>query len=150
MPMSHVLHREVTTRWSPEAVFDYLVDFSHAEEWDSGTVGCERLSGDGGVGTRYRNVSRFLGRETTLDYTAERVDPAGRSFTLVGGNRTVTSTDTVTVREHPQGAVVDYRAELAFHGVGALVSPLLTPFLRRLGDDTAAQLKRVLDEKAGM
>ena len=81
--MSHVLHREVTTRWAPEAVFDYLVDFSHAEEWDSGTVRCERLSGDGGVGTRYRNVSRFLGRETTLEVvrrTAETVFiPGGRS-----------------------------------------------------------------------
>ena len=65
--MPHTLRRTVTTRWDADSVFAYLLDFEHAEEWDSGTVSCERLTGDGGIGTRYRNVSKFLGRETELD-----------------------------------------------------------------------------------
>lgn len=145
--MSHVLHRRVPTRWSADEVFGYLLDFSSAEEWDSGTVRCERLSGDGGVGTRYRNVSRFLGRETELEYTTEHVDVARRTFTVAGENRTVTSTDTVAVITVADGSVVDYRAELDFSGPARFVAPLLAPFLKKLGDDTAAQLGRVLDEK---
>lgn len=146
--MTQVLHRQVPTRWTAEEVFAYLLDFSHAEEWDSGTVRCERVSGDGGVGTRYRNVSRFLGRETELDYTTEAVDPERRAFTVAGGNKTVASRDTVTVTETPQGSLVDYRAELDFAGLARFVTPLLAPALKRLGDNTAAQLGRVLDEKA--
>ncbi|MEQ6901585.1 SRPBCC family protein [Nocardioides sp. YIM 152588] len=146
--MSQVLRRQVATRWSAQDAFAYLLDFSHAEEWDSGTVRCERVSGDGGVGTRYRNVSRFLGRETELDYTTAEVDPEGLRFVVVGRNRTVTSTDTVTVTPTGQGSVVDYRAEFDFSGVSRFLAPLLAPVLKRLGDDTAEQLGRVLDRRA--
>ncbi|TIC84893.1 polyketide cyclase [Nocardioides sp. GY 10113] len=146
--MTQVVRRRVPTRWGAEDVFAYLLDFSRAEEWDSGTVSCERVSGDGGVGTRYRNVSRFLGRETELDYVVERVDADHLTFVVVGRNSTVTSTDTVTVARSAAGSVVDYRAEFEFAGLARVVGPLLGPFLKRLGDDTAAQLRRVLDARA--
>jgi len=94
--MPHTLRRTVTTRWDADSVFAYLLDFEHAEEWDSGTVSCERLTGDGGIGTRYRNVSKFLGRETTLDYEVEKIVP-GRNFVITGENKTVISKDTVIV-----------------------------------------------------
>jgi uncharacterized protein YndB with AHSA1/START domain len=146
--MSHTLSRTVTTRWDPASVFDYLLDFEHAEEWDSGTVRCDRLAGDGGVGTRYRNTSRFLGRETTLDYEVEELVP-GRRFVITGANKTVLSKDTVTVTSSSDGgARVEYRADMTFRGVAALVSPLLTPFLTKLADDTEALLRRTLDAKA--
>src|SRR5690242_10625017 len=109
--MPQVLQRTVTTQWDADSVFDYLLDFEHAVEWDAGTVRCERLSGDGGVGTRYRNTSKFLGRETTLDYQVDEVLP-GHRFVITGRNKTVVSTDTVTVTAAPGGgALVDYRAE---------------------------------------
>jgi hypothetical protein len=146
--MSHVLHRQVNARGNSDEVFAYLLDFTHAEEWDSGTVRCERVSGDGGVGTRYRNVSKFLGRETELEYTTESVDEGGRTFTIVGGNSSVRSTDTVTVSPTDTGVLVDYRAEMEFSGAGRIVSPLLAPFLNKLGDDTAAQLRGVLEDRA--
>jgi uncharacterized protein YndB with AHSA1/START domain len=58
----------------PEQVFSYLQDFTNTEEWDPGTVRTTRESGDGGVGTRYHNVSKFLGRETELTYLVEEAD----------------------------------------------------------------------------
>lgn len=145
----HVIRRKVSTSWSAEQeVFDYLQDFSHAEEWDSGTVSCRRLDGDGGVGTRYLNVSRFLGRESELEYEVEEHDPP-RKFVVTGRNKTLTSRDIVSIAPQPDGTtLVDYRAEMEFNGVVRLVSPLLTPFLAKLGDDTAAQLRSVLDAKA--
>lgn len=147
--MAQTLERTVTTRWDAASTFDYLLDFEHAEEWDSGTVRCERLAGDGGVGTRYRNTSRFLGRETTLDYEVDKLVP-GRQFVLVGRNQTVVSTDRVTVTPTSDGgASVVYHAELEFQGLASLVAPLLAPFLKKLGDDTEAQLRSTLEAKAG-
>ena len=60
-------HRPHRHRRSPrrQVVFAYLSDFTTTTEWDPGTVRTTRESGDGGIGTRYRNVSRFLGRETS-------------------------------------------------------------------------------------
>jgi hypothetical protein len=145
--MAHEIVRTLTTRWDPDSVLAYMLDFTSAEEWDAGTVSCTLLSGDGGVGTTYRNVSRFLGSETTLDYEVESVSP-GHQFVITGRNRTVTSRDTVTVRASGAGAEVVYQAEMTFHGFAAVVSPLLSPFLKRLGDDTEAQLIRTLDAKA--
>ena len=146
--MAHNLNRTVLTSWDAESVFDYLLDFEHAEEWDSGTVSCERLQGDGGVGTRYRNVSKFLGRKTTLDYEVEKVVP-GRQFVISGSNKTVDSEDTVIVTPTISGGTeVEYRARMTFKGFAAVVSPLLTPFLKRLADDTEEQLRATLEAKA--
>ena len=58
------LQRSLETNASPEAVFAYLSDFTNTNEWDPGTVHTELVSGDGGVGTTYHNVSKFMGRET--------------------------------------------------------------------------------------
>ena len=59
------IQRTVETAAAPAAVFTYLSDFTTTNEWDPGTVRTTRISGDGGVGTSYRNVSRFAGRETS-------------------------------------------------------------------------------------
>lgn len=145
--MAHTLRRTVTTRWDAASVFAYLLDFEHTEEWDAGTVSCVRLVGDGGVGTRYRNVSKFLGRETTLDYEVEKVVP-GRNFVITGENKTVVSKDTVIVTPVSGGTEVEYRADMTFNGIAGVISPLLTPFLKKLADETETQLRRTLEEKA--
>lgn len=145
--MTEIVERVIATRWDPASVHAYLLDFTHATEWDSGTVECERVSGDGGLGTRYRNVSRFLGRETELDYVTEEVSDDG--FTITGTNKTVESKDIVRIQPTPDGgATVIYRAEMRFKGLARLTVPALRPFLTRLGDDTAAQLSEVLERKA--
>ena len=41
-----------------EAVFAYLADFAHTEQWDPGTVETRRTGGDGGVGTTLRQHLR--------------------------------------------------------------------------------------------
>src|SRR4051795_8542029 len=69
-------HRTFTTTAAPDRVHTFLADFENAEEWDPGTIECTRLDGDGGVGTRYRNVSSFLGRRTTVEYVARELNPS--------------------------------------------------------------------------
>ena len=69
-----------------EKVFAYLCDFTNTR---SGTRARSdpRLAGDGGVGTKYHNVSKFLGRKTELTYTV-RTPWTNEPFVIVGNNKT--------------------------------------------------------------
>ena len=87
--MTTTVERTIRTTAAPDVVFPYLVDFRNATEWDAGTVSCERVSGDGGPGTVYKNVSKFAGNTVELDYTTQTV--AEPEFVIVGKNATTTS-----------------------------------------------------------
>jgi hypothetical protein len=139
------IERTVATTASPERVFGYLLDFRNATEWDSGTLSCTLVSGDGGPGTVYRNVSHVAGNDVELEYTVESVNEP-HEFVIVGRNDSTTSRDTVTVSAHGEtGARVVYHAEFTFSGMARVATPLLKPILDRLGDKTAEQLKTALD-----
>ena len=141
--MSPTIERTVTTTAAPDKVFPYLVDFRNATEWDSGTESCERVSGDGGPGTVYRNVSKFAGNTVELEYTVDAVEQP--RFVIVGRNDTTTSQDTITVTPSEGGSTVVYRADFTFTGPARFAGPLMRPLLDRLGDRTAAQLGSALD-----
>lgn len=126
-----------------QAVFDYLADFTTTTEWDPGTVSTVREQGDGGVGTTYRNTSEFLGRTTELRYVVQELVPAQR-IRLRGENKTVASTDTMTVREVDGGTEVTYAAEFDFKGTARFLAPLLRPALERLGRQAETGLRQAL------
>ena len=134
-----------TSAAPPAAVLAYLLDFEHAVEWDAGTVSCTRLSGDGGVGTRYRNVSEFNGRPMELEYTVRAV--GDDSVVIVGRAKGVESYDTVSVRPWGQGGTeLTYDARFTLSGVLALAAPFLGRTFDRLADATAAELQKALDK----
>ena len=137
------LQRSVTVNASPAKVFAFLSDFTTTEQWDPGTVRCQRTSGDGGVGTVYLNTSKFLGRETELTYTVLEVDP-GRRVQLRGQNKTVTATDTIEVEPNGSGSDVTYTADFDFTGVAKYLAPLLSGPLKKLGDDAEKGLRESL------
>ena len=126
-----------------DEVFAYLQDFTTTEEWDPGTVRTTRIEGDGGVGTRYHNVSRFLGRETELEYVVEETD-SPRLLRLRGENKTVVAEDTMTLTPTPSGTELTYRAKFTFKGPSRLVAPLLAPAFKRLGDEAEKGLRGAL------
>ena len=64
------IQRSIETTARPAAVFAYLSDFTTTNEWDPGTVRTTRVSGDGGVGTTYHNVSKFAGRKPMIVVSA--------------------------------------------------------------------------------
>ncbi|GCD90282.1 SRPBCC family protein [Nocardioides sp. LS1] len=141
------LQRTVRTTASPDVVFDYLSDFTTTTEWDPGTVSTVLLSGDGGVGTTYRNVSSFLGRESELTYTVvERIAPT--RFALRGENKTVVAHDTMEVHPEGAGTRVTYTADFTFKGVAKYLAPLLRPALTRLGDHAEEGLAAALGKLA--
>ena len=137
------IERTVETTASPESVFAYLSDFTTTTEWDPGTVRTVRVSGDGGVGTTYRNTSKFAGRETELTYEVVEFAPPAR-IVLRGTNKTVDAEDTISVAGHGTGSVVTYVAEFEFRGFAKYVAPLLAPALKKLGDDARKGLDDAL------
>jgi hypothetical protein len=144
-----IIARTVTVDRPPGVVFDYVSDFTTTTEWDPGTVHTVRVDGDGGVGTTYRNTSRFLGRTTELTYVVIERGPRQR-ISLRGENATVVAMDTMTLRQlRPGTTELTYRAEFTFKGrwrlLAVLLKPLLAPAFRRLGDQAEAGLRRELN-----
>ena len=138
------IERSVSVDRDLEKVFDYLKDFTHTEEWDPGTVTTTRESGDGGVGTRYLNTSRFLGRETQLVYTVTELVPNQR-LVLRGENDSVVATDTMTFAGDGDRTTVTYHADFDFQGAAKLAAPLLAPALKSLGDKAEKGLRDALN-----
>ena len=146
--------RTVETVTPVDRVFGYLSDFTTTTEWDPGTVDTTRVSGDGGVGTLYRNVSSFAGSKTELDYTVTEVVP-GERFQLRGVNKTVVATDTMTFTPTPSGGTkVVYHADFQFQGLLGKVAPLLKPVLalpfKKLGDEAQKGMQEALDRLRAM
>jgi carbon monoxide dehydrogenase subunit G len=137
------LQRSVETAAAPAAVFAYLSDFTNTNEWDPGTVKTELASGDGGVGTTYRNISKFMGRETELTYEVVQHRPDYR-FALRGENSSVVANDTMEITPLGEGSRVTYTADFEFKGFGRLVAPLLKPALKKLGDEAETGLRDAL------
>jgi Polyketide cyclase / dehydrase and lipid transport len=140
-----IIARTVTVDRPAGVVFDYVSDFTTTTEWDPGTVDTVRVDGDGGVGTTYRNTSRFLGRTTELTYVVIERSP-GQCIRLRGENATVVALDAMTLRQPRTGTTeLTYRAEFTFKGPWRLLAPLLAPAFRRLGDQAEAGLRRALN-----
>lgn len=145
--MTEVVERTVHTSTAPDIVAEYLADFRNAAEWDSGTVSCDLVSGDGGPGSHYRNVSRFAGREVELDYVLDEASP--ERIRLTGRAGPTTAHDTITIRPDGAGGTqVDYHAEFEFGLAARLAAPVVRLLLDRLADDTAATLAAALDARA--
>jgi carbon monoxide dehydrogenase subunit G len=136
--------RTVSVAVPVRQAFDYLSDFTTTTEWDPGTVSTVRLDGEGDVGTTYRNISRFLGRETSLTYVVEERVP-NKLIRLRGENETVVSVDTMTFRSTGSGTDVTYNADFTFRGVSRFVSPLLRPALARLANRAESQIRQRLN-----
>ncbi len=139
--------RTFTTTATPDAAYAYLADFTHAEEWDPGTKSCERTSGDGGVGTTYRNVSSFLGREVEVMYTTAELAPPTRVH-LRGTNEQFEGHDIFEITASGRGSQVRYTAEMSFTGLSKLASPLVAAYLPILAKKTVDQLRASLDQHA--
>ncbi|MEU5692956.1 SRPBCC family protein [Actinosynnema sp. NPDC020468] len=140
--------RTFTVRAEPEAVAGYLRDFARTEEWDPGTVSTTRLGDDPvGVGTRWHNVSKFLGSTTELTYELTREEPGRLVF--VGRNDTATSTDDISLVAGgtPGTTEITYRAHVEFNGLAKLAAPVAKVAFEKLGNEVERNLTRVLDGK---
>ncbi len=94
-------------------------------------------------------MSRFLGRESEVEYTVtERAD--NERFQLRGVNPSVEALDTMVFSETPSGGTrVRYDADFQFKGLAGKAAPLLSPVLwlafKRLGDEAEKGMTEALD-----
>lgn len=137
------IERSVTVQKPLEKVWAYLTDFTTTEQWDPGTVSTERIAGDRGPGTVYRNVSKVLGREVEIEYTVTQLEPQSL-FQLSGTTSAMRMQDTMRFDQTPAGVVVTYTAEFEPQGVAKLAAPLMPLGLKKLGDNAAASLETAL------
>ena len=129
---------------TPATVIGYLADFSHAEQWDPGTVSCTRVDpGPVAVGATWRNVSRVAGLKTELTYALRQL--TADTIVFVGQNKGATSTDTITVLPDGAGSRIAYHADLDLHGATALLGPVMKLVFEKVAGDTERQLTRVLN-----
>jgi carbon monoxide dehydrogenase subunit G len=136
----------IQTKKSPEEAFEYLADFANAREWDPGVVEGENLTGQPlGPDSRFRLVSRFLGRRVPLEYRISTFEPP-RRVVFQADQAAVCSTDEIRVVSVGAGTSVTYDADLRLKGpLGRLMDPLLGLAFRRIGDRATAGLRNALN-----
>ncbi len=125
-------------------VFTYLSDFTTTHDWDPGTLETTRISGDGGLGTTYSNLSKFMGRRVKLVYETVAYDlPREVKFRGVNGGTTATDWFRLSARE--DSTEIHYRADFDFSPLLKLVAPLfIKGRLDRLADETIEQMKQAI------
>ena len=138
------VQRDITVERPQEQVVEYLRDFSHAEQWDPGTVTCSRLdSGAVREGATWRNVSRFLGRQTELTYQLELARPDRLVF--VGTNDSARSMDDMSFAPSGGGTRITYRADIRLRGAAKVADPLVRLALELMAGKVTAQMQRVIN-----
>ncbi len=131
---------------SAEEVFDYMATFSNVTEWDPTAAEASQTAGEGpGEGARFHVLVRWLGREIPLEYETV-VCERPRRVVLRAENASTVSEDTITVAPADSGSEMTYEARLTLKGPMRVVDPLFGLAFKRLGDNAAAGLRRVLDE----
>ncbi|GAB6898276.1 SRPBCC family protein [Kineosporia succinea] len=125
-----------------EVVAAYLSDFTTSAEWDPHTVSCRHLDdGPLAIGSRFENVQRLAGHDSSLVYTVAEFEP-GRRILLTGGNDTVDSRDEMTFTPTPDGGTqVTYSIDITLKGAAKLATPVMPPALKKLADEGAESLE---------
>ena len=147
--MTHRVERILNVAASPEAAFDYVADFSRAQEWDPGIPSARRLDdGSIGIGARFELLSRFGNTEQLITYEVTGFDRPQR-VTFVGDGKNFRGTDTISFAAAEGGGTrVTYLADLGLKGMAALALPFLRGRLDSMSDAAVAGLKTALDRLA--
>ncbi len=138
------IEETVTTKRPLSEVFAYVADFTKVAEWDPGIRLSTRVSGDGGVGTRYEVEATFAGRVVPMTYeVVEREDP--ERIVLRGTAPTAEAIDDIRFEADGEGTRITYRAEFTLKGVLRFFGLLLRPVFTRLGKKALAGLDATLN-----
>ena len=138
----------IDSHLAPADAFAYMVSFDNALQWDPSVVATERLTaGPIGVGSAFRVVSKFAGREVPLRYEITAMDPDSR-VVLEAWNASFGSIDTITVVPSGAGSRVTYDARLVPKGMMRLGDPLLHLVFQRVGRAADASLRVHLNPSA--
>ena len=131
----------LTVPAAPQTVFDQVSRFDRATAWDPGVREGELLTpGPVALGSRFRLVARFLGRDIPLEYEVVELVP-GRRITFHAETADVVSHDVLTFAPAADGTLLAYDARLDLKGMRRLFAPLLALAFQHLGDRAADGLR---------
>lgn len=132
-------------RWvarSADEVFAYLSDHSHNPEWQQGMESCTWTTEPPiGVGSRYDQVARFLGREICTEFEVTAHEP-GRSITIESRSGPLDLLITRTVEADGDGARIRALIQGTPTGLMRLFEPLMAGKVRK---DINADYDRLVD-----
>ncbi len=139
------IRKQIEVRRPLAEVFEYVVDFSNAAEWDPGVAEARKLT-DGPVqeGTEFDIVALFRGNRHRFHYVVTGLEPQ-RRVVLSGVGDRMTSVDEIAVEPAGDGTRITYIADFHLKGIFRPAGPLLAPVLSRMGDHALAGLASVLD-----
>jgi len=95
------------------------------------------------IGSTFEVIVRIGKRRLPLRYEVKRLEH-DRLIALEAQARWFRSYDVIAVAAKESGSVVSYDALLELKGLAKLAAPLMGRAFRRIGDDAAAGLRRVL------
>ncbi len=149
--MSYTLemHEVFVTSQTAEQTFEYIVDFSHIDEWDHTIVSSEKV-GDTAIdiGTRFNLMFAMGRRKSPIVYEITAFVPHSKAV-LTGVSKRFTAVDTVGITETEKGCKVDWHAKIEFTGLTALFIPLIAKKIKAGGAKTIRDLNLILDSKSG-
>lgn len=138
-----VLSKVLMSDKSAKELFAYFSDFTTTNEWDPNTVKTTKISGDGGVGTKYSNTSAFNGKESSLVYEVIEYRP-DQLIRLRGENKSLVAIDTMMIEEVDGVRRFTYEAKFTFKGIAKIAAPFLKKAFSKLASDAEVGLRKVL------
>lgn len=139
------MHEVFSTHASAQQAFDYIVDFSHIDQWDHTIISSEKI-GDSPVtlGTCFELMFSMGKRRSPISYEITEFSSPSRAI-LTGSSNRFTAVDTVTINDNNDGCSVTWHAEITFTGLSALVVPFIAKKIKATGAKTIRDLNDVLN-----
>jgi hypothetical protein len=131
---------------TPAEVFAFVADASNNPRWQQGQRSCEWITPPPmGVGSRYRQVARFLGRDVESLFEVVDLVP-GESITIssIAGSFPITVRRSVRSRDGG-GSVVTAEIQGEPGRFFRLLGPLLRPLAQRSVSADYRRLKQLLE-----
>jgi carbon monoxide dehydrogenase subunit G len=130
-----------------EEVFGFLSDLENNLKWRSGMIEAKKISaGPIGVGTTYRMINNFLGRQTEGEAVVTEYELNRKYATMNKSGlpiRTQRTFEPVT-----EGTRVTFSVETELGGLFKLVEPLMARIGKRRLEADAARVKNIIESGA--
>lgn len=129
---------------TPEDVFDAITDVLSSPEWIESVIDIRDYSGDPiGLGTTYKQISKFLGKEFTIDIEVIAFEPPARYGESFAG--TIPGEMLISLDEVDGGTDLLIQAEVEPGGFFGLAAPLLKSNFQKQVSGDMNRLKQLLE-----
>ena len=139
------VHEIFTTSQAAKDSFNYIVDYSHIDQWDhtileSNKVGKEPIK----LGTRFELLYARSEQEIPISYEITEFTPA-RKAVLTGTSKNFTAIDIITVDQLDKGCRIDWLAKIKFFDLESPIDTATVSAIKESMRETLRGLKTTLD-----